>query len=318
MADLGCSDFKLFNHLRHVPNLKNIKAVDIDTKKIDLKSLKPLAADYLCPKLHGMSLSILQGNLKFIDERLRNLDLICMIEVIEHMELCDVKEILRIIFLIYSPTYLYVTTPNRDFNKHFETLPAGEFRHPDHHYEFSSLEFSIWASEMSREFNYSYEIFGIGTLPESVDGEFCSQGALFTITDQVKRIPKNIKFEDNFVAVYNKKFPAETQYTGNETELEEEKVVLRIKDALYETSKAYYLNELDYDAAKEKLSPEGSIKIPVSYIVENMKNIAMTSEELLAAIEKYEIVEYVKKDNCIIHDVNCFFEDNSEDYVNFT
>ncbi|MEN2498439.1 MAG: Small RNA 2'-O-methyltransferase [Marteilia pararefringens] len=86
MADLGCSDFKLFNHLRHVPNLKNIKAVDIDTKKIDLKSLKPLAADYLCPKLHGMSLSILQGNLKFINERLRNLDLICMIEVNAHVK----------------------------------------------------------------------------------------------------------------------------------------------------------------------------------------------------------------------------------------
>ena len=34
-----------------------------------------------------------------------------------------------------------VTTPNREYNVRFETLPAGRFRHPDHRFEWTRAEF---------------------------------------------------------------------------------------------------------------------------------------------------------------------------------
>ena len=40
---------------------------------------------------------------------------------------------------------MIVTTPNAEYNVKFETLPAGQFRHPDHRFEWTREEFADWA-----------------------------------------------------------------------------------------------------------------------------------------------------------------------------
>ena len=39
-----------------------------------------------------------------------------------------------------------VTTPNAEYNRLWETLPAGECRHPDHRFEWTRAEFAAWAA----------------------------------------------------------------------------------------------------------------------------------------------------------------------------
>ena len=38
-----------------------------------------------------------------------------------------------------------ITTPNAEYNPLFETLPAGQFRHRDHRFEWTRAEFEQWA-----------------------------------------------------------------------------------------------------------------------------------------------------------------------------
>ena len=37
-----------------------------------------------------------------------------------------------------------MTTPNREYNVQFEGLPAGEFRHRDHRFEWTRAELEAW------------------------------------------------------------------------------------------------------------------------------------------------------------------------------
>ena len=57
-----------------------------------------------------------------------------------------------------------LTTPNRDYNAKLTTLPAGQFRHRDHRFEWSRAEFFDWTSRVAAGFGYAVEIFGIGEL----------------------------------------------------------------------------------------------------------------------------------------------------------
>ena len=43
------------------------------------------------------------------------------------------------------PGPVVVTTPNAEYNVRWETLPAGEFRHPDHRFEWTREQFAEWA-----------------------------------------------------------------------------------------------------------------------------------------------------------------------------
>jgi hypothetical protein len=55
-----------------------------------------------------------------------------------------------------------VTTPNADYNVVFEHLPAGQFRHPDHRFEFTRAQFTNWAGELAQRYGYAVEFSGIG------------------------------------------------------------------------------------------------------------------------------------------------------------
>ena len=50
----------------------------------------------------------------------------------------------RVLFEFARPGTVVLTTPNREFNVTWETLPAGKFRHPDHRFEWTRREFQDW------------------------------------------------------------------------------------------------------------------------------------------------------------------------------
>ena len=55
-----------------------------------------------------------------------------------------------------------LTTPTAEYNVKWETLPAGQFRHKDHRFEWTRAEFRHWAESVALAHGYAVRFEGIG------------------------------------------------------------------------------------------------------------------------------------------------------------
>jgi hypothetical protein len=69
----------------------------------------------------------------------------------------------RVIFEHARPRIVVLTTPNREYNVVWESLPAGNMRHSDHRFEWTRAEFSNWAGGVAERFGYSVRYLPVGT-----------------------------------------------------------------------------------------------------------------------------------------------------------
>ena len=60
-----------------------------------------------------------------------------------------------------------MTTPNAEYNRLWETLPAGERRHPDHRFEWTRAEFAAWAARVAARYGYAVRFLPVG--PEDAE-----------------------------------------------------------------------------------------------------------------------------------------------------
>lgn len=104
-------------------------------------------------------------------------DVICS-EVIEHLELKDVEEFLTQIVEIPNVQRIVITTPNADFNVFYALK---EFRHNDHKFEFSELDFKNYMIDFISKYSltnlFTFKFEGVG---DSVNGIHVSQAIIFT------------------------------------------------------------------------------------------------------------------------------------------
>ena len=77
------------------------------------------------------------------------------------------------------PRHVILTTPNRDYNALFPTLPAGTLRHRDHRFEWTRAEFAAWCETIRTRFGYAFQIHPIG--PEDATHGAPSQMAVFSL-----------------------------------------------------------------------------------------------------------------------------------------
>ena len=89
------------------------------------------------------------------DNRLTGYDAATVVEVIEHLDAPRLAAFERVLFEAAHPKTIIVTTPNAEYNVKFDTLPAGQFRHKDHRFEWTREQFQQWAGRISRRFGYS-------------------------------------------------------------------------------------------------------------------------------------------------------------------
>ena len=82
---------------------------------------------------------------------------IILTEVIEHMSKNEAEDLIRKILHTINFNKFIITTPNRTFNKYY--LLDG-FRHEDHKWEMSEMEFKNWIDSVMDD--YKYEFVGIG------------------------------------------------------------------------------------------------------------------------------------------------------------
>ncbi|MCD0389262.1 hypothetical protein, partial [Acinetobacter baumannii] len=75
------------------------------------------------------------------DKRFEGFDAAAVVEVIEHLDPPRLSAFERVVFEFSRPSTVVLTTPNREYNVMWETLPAGAVRHADHRFEWDRQEF---------------------------------------------------------------------------------------------------------------------------------------------------------------------------------
>jgi len=112
-------------------------------------------------------LQLLHGSLTYRDRRLEGYDAAAAVEVIEHFDPPRLAAFERAVFEYAKPSTVLVTTPNREYNVLFESLPAGQFRHSDHRFEWTRAELEAWAERVAAQHGYQARFEPIGPAHEA-------------------------------------------------------------------------------------------------------------------------------------------------------
>jgi 3' terminal RNA ribose 2'-O-methyltransferase Hen1 len=175
VLDLGCGAGALLERLLR-DDYELILGADVSTRALD-QAARRLRLD----EMHDAQRSriqLLQSPLTYRDQRLRGFDAAVLVEVIEHLDPPRLAALEQNVFASARPTTVLVTTPNSEYNATWASLPAGEFRHPDHRFEWTREEFGTWAAAVSERHGYAVRHVPIG--PEDAALGSPTQMAVFS------------------------------------------------------------------------------------------------------------------------------------------
>jgi len=160
VLDLGCGEGKLLQSLLKERQFEEIVGVDVSYRALEIAKDR-LNLDRL-PEMQRRRIQLLHGSLMYRDKRLAGFDSAAVVEVIEHLDPPRLAAFERVLFECARPTSVVITTPNVEYNVKWETLPAGNFRHKDHRFEWTRAEFQNWASRIAVRFNYRVRFVPVG------------------------------------------------------------------------------------------------------------------------------------------------------------
>jgi 3' terminal RNA ribose 2'-O-methyltransferase Hen1 len=176
VVDLGCGEGKLLRLFLAEKQFETILGMDVSWRSLETAKER-LQFDEL-PERQRSRIELIQGSLTYRDQRLSGFDAAAIVEVIEHLDAPRLATFERIVFEFARPKHVVLTTPNAEYNAVFGTLPAGEFRHGDHRFEWKRAEFESWASRVAERFGYAIRFESLG--PEDAERGAPTQMAVFT------------------------------------------------------------------------------------------------------------------------------------------
>ncbi len=158
IGDFGCGAGVLTKDLLADPNVEAVVATDVSARALQLaaRTLERM------PENKRERLKIFQSSLLYRDDRLAGLDAAVLMEVIEHVDPGRLAALERAVFGFAAPKTVLVTTPNAEYNVHFEALAPGAMRHRDHRFEWTRAEFAAWASRVAEDFGYQARLLPVG------------------------------------------------------------------------------------------------------------------------------------------------------------
>jgi 3' terminal RNA ribose 2'-O-methyltransferase Hen1 len=165
VLDLGCGPGALLTRLIK-EDYELVVGVDVSVRSLEQASRRL--------KLDGMHdaqrqrINLLHSPLTYRDKRLAGFDAAALVEVIEHLDPPRLAAFEQNIFGSASPSTVVVTTPNAEYNVRWEMLPAGEFRHPDHRFEWTREQFSEWANAVAARHGYDVRYLPVGPVDSEV------------------------------------------------------------------------------------------------------------------------------------------------------
>ncbi len=160
ILDVGCGEGKLIARMLHESSVRYILGMDVASRVLD-SAARRLRLDEM-PAMQRDRVELIHGSLMYRDERLRGFDGAAVVEVIEHLDPPRLAAFEHVLFGDARPTNVVVTTPNSEYNVMWESLPAGEFRHNDHRFEWTRSEFQTWATGVADRHGYNVTFAPIG------------------------------------------------------------------------------------------------------------------------------------------------------------
>jgi 3' terminal RNA ribose 2'-O-methyltransferase Hen1 len=160
VLDLGCAEGSLLRELRKHKQFVELVGLDVSIRSLEAAQRR-LKLDR-APAGHADRIKLLHGSLMYRDRRLEGFDAAAVVEVVEHLDPPRLSAFERVLFEFARPRTVVLTTPNREYNVLWETLPAGRFRHPDHRFEWTRQEFQDWAQAVAGRFGYAVRFLPVG------------------------------------------------------------------------------------------------------------------------------------------------------------
>jgi 3' terminal RNA ribose 2'-O-methyltransferase Hen1 len=177
ILDLGCGEGRLLRELMSHKEFQHLLGMDVSHRSLEIASER-LHLDRL-PPMQKERISLMHGSLMYKDKRLAGFDAACVVEVIEHLDPPRLAAFERVLFEHARPKQAIITTPNSEYNVRFETLPAGQFRHKDHRFEWTRPQFRAWADSICSRFGYTVQFLPIG--PDDPEVGSPTQMGVFTL-----------------------------------------------------------------------------------------------------------------------------------------
>lgn len=166
LVDIGCGEGNYLNFFSETIKEKNIRYIgyDIDPTELEKANSKILKKE--------ITTAIITNDLTNVFNLVKFSDCVEVIisEVIEHMELSEVKTFIENIANNIPFKKIIITTPNYEFNKNYNM--ESDFRHSDHKWELTKNEFIEFMNKLEIvDCNKKY--FDIG---DTVDEISCTLG----------------------------------------------------------------------------------------------------------------------------------------------
>jgi 3' terminal RNA ribose 2'-O-methyltransferase Hen1 len=174
VLDLGCGGGALLTALLKDRRFTEIVGADVSSRALEIAARR-LRLDRL-PDRQRDRITLRQSALTYRDDRLRGYDAAVLMEVIEHVDPPRLPALEANVFGHAHPHAVVVTTPNAEYNVHYEGLTG--MRHSDHRFEWTRAEFEAWAQRVAARHGYTVVIRGVGEAHEQSGSP--TQLALFT------------------------------------------------------------------------------------------------------------------------------------------
>ena len=175
VLDLGCGEGRLLKMLLSERAIGEVVGVDVASRVLDFAANR-LHLDQMSER-QKQRIKLIQGSVVYRDDRFLGFDAALMIEVIEHLDPPRLNAMEQNIFGYARPRRVIISTPNREYNVVWESLPADTLRHRDHRFEWNHAEFQEWANRTANQYDYAVTFHPIG--PEHEQYGSPTQMAIF-------------------------------------------------------------------------------------------------------------------------------------------
>jgi 3' terminal RNA ribose 2'-O-methyltransferase Hen1 len=163
VLDLGCGGGALLTALVKDRRFTEIVGCDVSSRALD-QAARRLRLDRL-PERQRDRVKLRQSALTYRDDRLRGYDAAVLMEVIEHVDPPRLPALEASVFGHAKPRAVIVTTPNAEYNVHYEGLTG--MRHSDHRFEWTRAEFEQWARNVASDRGYTVSFRPVGEAHET-------------------------------------------------------------------------------------------------------------------------------------------------------
>jgi 3' terminal RNA ribose 2'-O-methyltransferase Hen1 len=160
VIDLGCGEGHLLDLLVKDRQFTRIAGVDVSHTAL-AHAGERLRLERSGDSMHER-VTLFQGSLTYKDSRFAGFDAACVVEVIEHLDMPRLAAFERVLFEYAKPSFVILTTPNREFNAKYNFLGENNLRHSDHRFEWTRAEFRGWASGIAAQYGYTVQFSGVG------------------------------------------------------------------------------------------------------------------------------------------------------------